>query len=312
MDAVLAAVSAGEEVRLLARAALRRLAEVEACVHGVELAQVHFHELAGWDTVVDLLLAAFLARRTGATSWSVGGLPLGGGRVATQHGLLPVPAPATAALLAGYRFVDDGIPGERVTPTGAAILAALEPVPAMTTGALVASGHGFGTRTLPGISNCTRVLAFRAVDAPSSDAVATLAFEVDDQAAEDLATALERIRGDGDVLDVASWPVMGKKGRLATHVQVLARPAGASRVAGLCFTETTTIGIRIGQSDRIILPRHAETVSVGGHDVRLKVATLPDGSRRAKPEQDDLAHGDRLQREQLRRAALDQLGPRAP
>ncbi len=103
LDAQLAQANAEASVRDLARRGLRLLGEAEAAVHGVPLAQVHFHEIAGWDTLVDLLLAAFFAVRSGATSWSVAPLPLGGGRVETRHGLLPVPAPATAAILKGYR-----------------------------------------------------------------------------------------------------------------------------------------------------------------------------------------------------------------
>jgi uncharacterized protein (DUF111 family) len=99
LDHVLATARVDETVRALARRALRLLGEAEAGVHGIALERVHFHEIAGWDTLVDLLLAAFLAVRSGATSWSVAPLPLGGGRVQTQHGLLPVPAPATAAIL---------------------------------------------------------------------------------------------------------------------------------------------------------------------------------------------------------------------
>lgn len=313
LDLQLARASADESVRSLARRGLLLLGEAEAAVHGVPLARVHFHEIAGWDTLVDLLLAAFFAVRSGATSWSVAPLPLGRGRVHTQHGLLPVPAPATAAILEGYPFVDDGIGGERVTPTGAAILAALVPAFDVPPGRLVTTGHGFGTRRLEGISNCTRVLAFSTDQASIVDTVAVLEFEVDDQSAEDLALGVARIREDADVIDIVTWPVFAKKGRIATHVQVLSRAPAARRVTDLCFTETTTLGVRHGITARMTLPRATSTVQVGGRDVRVKTSTRPDGSTQVKPEMDDLSQvGDREARERVRRAAHEAAGRTAP
>ena len=309
LDALLARANADESVRNLARRGLRLLGEAEATVHSVPLAQVHFHEIAGWDTVIDLLLAAFFAVRSGATSWSVAPLPLGGGRVKSQHGLLPVPAPATAAILKGYRFVDDGIGGERVTPTGAAILAALAPEFDVPPGQLITMGHGFGTRTLPGISNCTRVLVFNTDHASLVDTVAVLEFEVDDQSAEDLALGIARIREDADVIDIVTWPVLAKKGRIATHVQVLGRRQALHRIADLCFAETTTLGVRQGTVARMTLPRTTGTVQVGEKAVRVKTSTRPDGTAQVKPEMDDLAQvGDREARERVRRAAQEAAG----
>ena len=306
LDLALADARVDEPVRALARRGLRLLGEAEAGVHGVPLERVHFHEIAGWDTLVDLLLAAFLTLRSGAASWSVAPLPIGGGRVETQHGTLPVPAPATAAILRGYHFVDDGIPGERVTPTGAAILAALAPSFALPPGRLAATGHGFGARQLHGISNCTRVMVFDTDHATLVEQVATLAFEIDDQSAEDLALGVARIRDDADVFDVVAWPVLAKKGRIATHVQVLARAPAARRVADLCFAETTTLGVRIATGSRVTLARGISTVDVDGQQVRVKLATRPDGTQQAKPEMDDIARaGDREARERLRRTALD-------
>jgi hypothetical protein len=293
-------------VRELARRGLRLLGEAEAGVHGVPLERVHFHEIAGWDTLVDLLLAAFLAVRSEAASWSVSPLPLGGGRVESQHGLLPVPAPATAAILRGYPFMDDGISGERVTPTGAAILAALTPGFEMPPGRLLATGHGFGMRELPGISNCTRVMLFGTDGATLDEEVAVLAFEIDDQSPEDLAIGIARLRADIAVLDIVTWPVYAKKGRLATHIQVMTVSSAARRVAQRCFAETTTLGVRISAMKRLALPRDLVPVAVNGTEVRVKVATSPDGTLQAKPEMDDVARaGDRAARERLRRDALD-------
>ncbi|MCP1168447.1 LarC family nickel insertion protein, partial [Limimaricola sp. ASW11-118] len=107
-------------VKQAAIAIFTGLAEAEAACHGIAVERVHFHEIADWDSIADIIAAASLIDSAGAASWSCSELPLGGGRVRTQHGLIPVPVPATAHLLTGFRFVDDGVAGERVTPTGAA------------------------------------------------------------------------------------------------------------------------------------------------------------------------------------------------
>ena len=205
---------------------LGRLAEAEAAVHGLTVAEVHFHELASWDTLIDLSLAAGLIELLQISSSSIGPLPLGGGTIESAHGALPVPAPATAQLLRGFRFVDDGVAGERVTPTGAAILAHLRLAPTVPASArLLAAGAGFGTRRLMGRANQLRALLFeRLVDADGADRVALIRFEIDDQTGEDLAIGLDAIRACDGVLDVVAWPVFGKKGRIANAVQILRNP----------------------------------------------------------------------------------------
>ena len=137
-----------------------RLAEAEAQVHGTSVEAVRFHEVGALDSIADIALAGFLIDAAGAASWSCGPLPLGGGTVRTAHGMMPVPAPATARLMEGFETVDDGLAGERVTPTGAAILAHLRPriVPRRPSAILAGSGTGFGTRILPDRPNALRVL----------------------------------------------------------------------------------------------------------------------------------------------------------
>ena len=235
------------------------LADAEARVHGSAAGAVEFHEVGAWDFIADIVAAAYLIARLDATRWTSSAAPLGSGRVRTAHGILPVPAPAAALLLEGLPTIDDGIPGERVTPTGAAILRYLckqetiSPQPRR----LVASGFGFGTRKLPGISNCVRVICFEslATDFAGSDRVAVLQFEIDDQTGEDLAQGIENLRAHKDVLDVVQTPVFGKKGRMMTGVRILARPEAVAQVAALAFDETTTIGIRHAIVDRAILQR---------------------------------------------------------
>lgn len=275
------------------------LAEAEAAVHGIPVEQVTFHEVGAWDSIVDVVSAAFLIDAAGAASWSAGPLPMGSGRIATAHGDLPVPAPATAHLLRGFILWDDGRPGERITPTGAAILRHLAPRQDGPTRPrrLLRTGFGFGTRRLQGISNALRVMAFDAPDETRSETVAVLAFEVDDQTAEDLAVAIERLRATEGVLDAWQAPVTGKKGRLATAVRLLVRPERLHRVIDRCFAETTTIGLRWNHAERAVLPRH----SVGGEHGRAKVVDRR-GRRTAKAEVDDIAEaGDHIDREARRR-----------
>ncbi|MCG8512316.1 MAG: LarC family nickel insertion protein [Rhodospirillales bacterium] len=288
------------------------LAEAEGAVHGRDPEEVHFHEVADWDSVADIVGAAATIEALGAGSWSVSPLPLGSGRVKTAHGLLPVPAPATAKLLKGFELIDDGIPGERVTPTGAAILKHLSPkASALPKGRVLgAEGTGFGTRELKGIANILRALIFESAE-PESRAfaetgrVAVIEFDVDDQTSEDLATGLDKIRQQADVLDVVQATVYGKKGRLAIAVRVLCRPDAVDAVAETCFLETTTIGLRWHLCERLELRRENREAT----GLRVKVVGRPGGQRSAKAEADDLAgiSGGQEQRRRARIGAEDEI-----
>lgn len=297
------------DVAAHALAIFGHLAEAEARVHGIAVDEVAFHEVGAWDSIADIVAAAHLAAALKPSAWTVSALPLGGGRVRTQHGPLPVPAPATALLLDGFTMVDDGIPGERVTPTGAAILRHLCHGASRPSGPRVlrGTGTGFGTRILPGISNCLRVLAFEEGErAPLREGrreVGVVEFEVDDQTAEDLAQGLDRLRSHADILDVVQMPALGKKGRMTTHVRVLARAAGVEAAIEACFRETTTIGLRYRIEAGIALPRESLTVEADGREVRVKTVDRP-GGRTAKAEADDaLAGEDHAARARLRRTA---------
>lgn len=256
------------------------LAAAEGRVHGVAPDDVTFHEVGAWDSIADILAAAYLIDAAGDAHWTVGPIPMGSGRVRTAHGLLPVPAPATAILLEGFSFIDDGVPGERITPTGAAILRYLcrgEPRKG-TIGQLAGAGHGFGTRRLPGISNCLRILAFERPEEISTDIVAVLECEIDDQTGEDLAIALAHLRSHAGVLDALQFPAFGKKGRMMTGLRILALPATADEVARLIFDETTTIGIRRTLTQRLTLPRHLHATRNAERVIRAKTTTRPSGA----------------------------------
>ncbi|MGI9451038.1 MAG: LarC family nickel insertion protein [Geminicoccaceae bacterium] len=267
------------------------LAEAEAGVHGVPVDEATFHEVGAWDSIADIVAAAFLIETIGDADWSVGPLPLGSGRVRCAHGELPVPAPATMRLLEGFVFHDDGRPGERVTPTGAAILKYLQPGSATHPGhlRLLRTGYGFGLRKLDGMSNVLRASVFEPVGTMASahDEVGVISFEIDDQTAEDLAIGLDHLRRRNDVLDIVQMPGFGKKGRMVTSLRLLVRPKEAiEAVIEACFRETTTLGVRWAIEKRTTLERHVHRTEIG---TNVKLAERPDGGLTAKAESNDLA-----------------------
>ncbi len=302
-------------VRVHAIGIFAALAAAEARVHGVEVDAVTFHEVGAADSIADIVAAAWLIDAIGPASWSVSSLPLGAGRIRTAHGIMPVPAPATALLLEGLAVHDDGIEGERVTPTGAAILrhlgAGSGPCPP---GTLRRSGIGLGTRTLPGMSNCLRALLFDtqpAASPPTHRELAVVSFEIDDQSGEELAAGLDRVRATAGVHDVIQLAAFGKKGRFAVQVQVLARPDALEAVIAACFSETTTIGLRTQLVQGRALPRRIAEVPVQDRMLRVKLAERPDGTT-AKLEADCVrevpghAARTRLRRAAERRASGDE------
>lgn len=303
----LAEAPLAQSVRKHALAILALLAEAEATVHRVAVESVHFHELADWDTQADVVAAAGIIDLLAGARWHCRPLPLGSGTVKAAHGVLPIPAPAAAHLLAGFSFrADDGVPGERVTPTGAAILRYLDAQSAGAgpPGRLVASGVGAGSRELEGIPNVLRVLAFATAETVG-EAVLVLEFEIDDQSPEDLVIGLDRLRGLPCVRDVASFPGIGKKGRLLQAVRVLADPAFRDAVVEAVFEETTTLGVRVRYEERTVLPRRTVDVEHEGGHVRVKLADRP-RRQTGKAEADDVAAlgGGAADRARVRRSAV--------
>jgi pyridinium-3,5-bisthiocarboxylic acid mononucleotide nickel chelatase len=269
-------------------AILTALARVEAAIHGVALDDVHFHEIADWDSLADVVAAGSIIAALDAR-WSVSALPIGGGTVKTAHGVLPVPAPATAMLLKGFNWRDDGIPGERVTPTGAAILNYVTSgaVAIVPDGRLAAIGTGAGSRQLPGTPNILRVLAFE-LDASQRESVVALSFDVDDMTGEEIGVATDRLRECEGVIDLSIEMLLGKKGRPLNGFRLLVKPEALEAVKAACLAETSTLGIRWHTEQRAILPRSIEAAVVGGREVRVKGADRA-GCITRKVESDDLA-----------------------
>jgi uncharacterized protein (TIGR00299 family) protein len=297
-----------EPVKHHAKGIFSLLAQAEGKVHGIDPEAVTFHEVGAADSIADIVGAAVLIAAVGEARWSVAPLPIGSGRVQTSHGVLPVPAPATALLLEGFATIDDGIVGERVTPTGAAILRWLgcEHGTGSATKRLQGSGLGFGSKNFPGLSNCLRVLVFDQIEAVASAGhreLAVITFEIDDQTPEDLAMGLERLRGMGGVHDVLQMTAFGKKGRSMAHVQILVRPESVEEVAEACFRETTTIGLRTQLVRGSVLPRGTAEVDVNGEKLRVKLVDRPGGFT-GKTEADDVRSvADHAARVKLRREA---------
>jgi uncharacterized protein (DUF111 family) len=195
--------------------------------------------------------------------------------------------------LTGYPWHDDGIAGERVTPTGAAILRHL--VPAAQCGArrdagrLLNVGSGAGTRALPGLPNILRALVLERAAASDADAdvVIVLEFDVDDMTGEEIAVAADRLRLEPGVIDVSVGTRQGKKGRPLAAFRLLAQPNAVDTIAEACFTETSTLGLRWRDERRRVLRRTEIAATVDGARANVKVAVRPSGERTAKAAHDD-------------------------
>ena len=280
IDAMIAASSLAGPVKEKARSIFRRLGEAEALVHGVAVEDVHFHEVGAVDSIVDIVGTAVCLEYLGVEQLYVSPLPLGSGFVQTAHGRLPVPAPATAELLRGLAVHDRCGEGERVTPTGAAILAALVKGsgsrPEMT---LLRVGSGAGSRDF---SDCPNILrAFLGTAGPDHDEVLEAACNLDDVTPEVIGYVQELLLESG-ALDVWVAPVQMKKGRPGVTLSFLCPPHDLERLAALVMAETGTLGVRYGALRRIVLPRRIEERDTPFGPVRFKV-----GEHGAKPEYED-------------------------
>ncbi|PKQ21158.1 MAG: TIGR00299 family protein [Actinobacteria bacterium HGW-Actinobacteria-6] len=278
-------------VRVGALHAFTLLAEAEAGVHGVPVEKVHFHEVGAADTLVDIVGVAAGIAALGIEHIIASPVAVGSGTIVCSHGTLPVPAPATAALLEGVTIVPGDVPGELTTPTGAALLRAFVSsygsMPAMT---LSACGTGAGTREL-GIPNVARLMIGEpttpTVLEPGAEAVVVLESNVDHLSAEHLAYAAERLLAAG-ALDVWQTPIVMKKGRAAVTLSVLATPRDASALSARMIAETGTLGVRIDPTTRFVAVREVVEVDTSLGRIHAKVWQL--GQRRGvRPEFEDVA-----------------------
>jgi hypothetical protein len=276
-------------VKERADAAFTLITEQEAAIHGTTMERVHLHEVGAVDAILDIVGAIWGFELLGVSDVFCGAITVGDGVVTAAHGTMPVPAPATMRLLEGHvvRPGPEGA-GELVTPTGAALVRVLSRGPEPSSYVPRRSGFGAGTKELSDRANALRiVLADPAANERGVQELTVLSCEVDDMSAEYLASAAERLRSAG-ALDVVLHPVVMKKGRPGTRVEVLATPALADELESLLMGETTSIGVRRTAIRRRALERTAATVIVLGQEISVKIVELPDGRRRGKPEFEDV------------------------
>jgi uncharacterized protein (TIGR00299 family) protein len=277
-----------EPVRDRALAVFGELAAAEAAVHGVDVEDVHFHEVGAVDSIADIVGGCAALEALAIDELVCSPVSVGSGTVATQHGVLPVPSPATLLLLVDIPSRAGDATTEMTTPTGAALVRVLAdrfgPMPLMTPASI---GHGAGSRELE-IANVLRVVVGRSgPDAASGlrrESVTVLRSVIDHQSPEHVAFAVERLREAG-ALDTWLTPVVMKKGRPGVEVAILAAPEQADLLAGLLMRHTGTLGVRVEETTRRIAERSSLTVATPLGEVRLKVG--PDGTSR--PEHDDCA-----------------------
>ncbi len=265
-----------------------KLGEAEARIHGIPVEQVHFHEVGAVDAIVDIVCAAVGAEALGVDEWVCSPLNVGGGTVQCDHGRFPVPAPATVELLRGAPVYSSGIDAELVTPTGAAIVAALVhrfgAFPAMK---ITANGYGAGSREFPRHANVLRItLGETEAAVASEETIVVLETNLDDLSPQVLAYVMEKALGEG-ALDAFAIPVQMKKNRSGVLLTIFAKPEDTSRLERLIFAETTTLGVRRREERRQVLPRRHLTVGTPWGQVRMKVAELNGVVSSYAPEYED-------------------------
>ena len=287
-------------------AVFTRLADAEAHVHGEPVEKVHFHEVGAADAIVDIAGACLGFHRLGVDEVRASAIVVGSGTVESEHGTLPVPAPATARLLEGSPVDLTPLQGERTTPTGAALAVTLAkafgPPPPFR---LLGQGVGAGGRDPSDRPNVLRILLGETAGPVDRRTIAIVETTLDDASPQAVAHVAQRLLELG-ARDAFVTPVLMKKGRPGVTVTCLADPDRVDAVADVLFRETSAIGLRVRHEERYELPREEARVRLPEGEVRLKVVTLPDGSLRARPEYESLAELSRTSG-----ASLDALFARA-
>lgn len=260
------------------------IAQAESHVHGVPVNQIHFHEVGSLDAVADVTAVCLLLHRLAPEQILASPVHVGSGTVKCAHGILPVPAPATAYLLRGIPMYGGEISGELCTPTGAALLrhfvTEFVKMPPMRVESI---GYGMGKKDFPRV-NCIRALLGETQE--TGDEIAELRCNLDDMTGEDIGFAMEALLAGG-ALDVFTTPIGMKKSRPGVLLTVLCRPAEQEKMAKLLFRHTTTLGVRVGLCSRFTLRRSEEVTQTPYGPVRRKISRGY-GVCREKPEYDDL------------------------
>ena len=281
----------------------RRLFEAEAKVHGRRFKEAHLHEAGADDALVDIVGTSFLLEELGVAELYCSPLNVGSGWVETSHGRLAVPPPAVAELLRGAPVYAAWAEAELVTPTGAAIVAALAKsfvrLPELVYERI---GRGAGTREIPGLPNVLRAFFGEARSFDQARSVHVVEATIDDASPQLLAHFVERAFEEG-ALDATLSPVVMKKGRLGTKLTLLATLDRMDRLIEAVFEETTSIGVRHFPVARRVLDREMTTVRAAGARIGVKVARLGGRTVNVQPEFDDLREAARRTKRPLKEIA---------
>ena len=276
-----------DDVRHRAIAIFSRLAEAEARVHGTAVENVHFHEVGAVDAIIDVVGAVVGLHELKVSRVLSSPLPTGSGTVTCAHGVIPVPAPGTTALLEGVPLLATDEPGELTTPTGTAILTTLAesfgPLPGMI---LRRCGSGAGRREGLGRPNLLRVLLGELSDDSTADEVVVLETNLDDVSSEAVAFCMQKLL-DAGALDAYAVPITMKKSRPGVMLGALARPSDAVQLEEIIFRETTTFGIRRHWARREKLERRYETVETSFGPIRVKIGSRHGVIQSVSPEYED-------------------------
>jgi pyridinium-3,5-bisthiocarboxylic acid mononucleotide nickel chelatase len=262
-----------DRAKKMASDIFRRLGEAEATVHQVPIEKVHFHEVGAADSIADIVGTAVALDLLGVDTVMASPLNVGSGTVKTEHGLLPVPAPATARLLEGVPVYSRGPELELTTPTGAAVAVTLATrfgvIPPMK---IRATGYGAGDHEFPGQANVLRAMIGEPTGAEESTTVSVIEANIDDLNPQVLAWASERLAEAG-ALDVSLQPLQMKKGRPGMLLRAVAKPEDRERMAQIVFAETSTLGVRIYSAERRVQARTFTEVETPHGKVKIKVSS---------------------------------------
>ena len=295
-------IQASDAIKNNIRAVYNRIAQAESAVHGVSIQEIHFHEVGSLDALADVTAVCYLMEQLGNPTVYASPVHVGSGHVSCAHGILPVPAPATAEILKGIPIYGGQILGELCTPTGAALLkqfvAEFGNMPVMTPQAV---GYGMGKKDFA-MANCVRAV-LGSDSREGTDSIVELRCNLDDMTAEDIGFAMEQLLRAG-APEVFTTPIGMKKNRPGTMLTVLCRANQREEMVRLLLRHTSTLGIRESVCRRFTLTRREETVDTPYGKVRCKISEGY-GVCRRKPEYDDLsaiAEAQQLPLSEIRRS----------
>lgn len=269
--AMIDAAGFAPRVRDRAQAMFLRIAEAEAKIHATTIEAVAFHEVGAVDSIIDIVGAAIALEELQVDSVSSSPIPVGRGFTWSQHGRIPVPAPATVEILRGVPCYDGGLESELTTPTGATIVATLADFFTRFPEIIVqAVGLGAGKKRFADRPNMVRAVLGE-LSSGAAEVVVQVSANIDDQNAEELAWAADQLRGVDGVLDVWTAAIGMKKGRQGHTLSCLCRPSAEATVVEQMFRETSTLGVRISEQRRTVLARRVETVDTAYGPIRVKL-----------------------------------------